>query len=83
MPESTAPYLINFIDFKAAFDSVHRPSLWQILSIYGIPPKIINIIRNSYCNTTCAVQSEGSLSSWFKFVSGVRQGDIWPLYYLG
>ena len=31
------PCLINFIDFKAAFDSVHRPSLWEILKICGIP----------------------------------------------
>ena len=76
------PCLINFIDFKAAFDSVHRPSLWEILRIYGIPTKIVNIIRNAYHDTTCAVKSEGSLSSWFKIVTGVRQGDIWsPLLF--
>ena len=71
------PFLINFIDFKAAFDSVHRPSLWEILKIYGIPTKILNIVQNSYKDTTCAVRSEGSLSSWFKIITGVRQGDIW------
>ena len=71
------PCLINFIDFKAAFDSVHRPSLWEILKIYGIPTKIINIVGNSYQSTTCAVRSEGALSSWFKIVTGVRQRDIW------
>ena len=70
------PCLINFIDFKTAFDSVHRPPLWQIPCIYGIPLKIINIIRNSYHDTTYAVKSEGSLSSWFKIITGVRQGDI-------
>ena len=43
----------------------------------GIPLKIINIIRNSYHDTTSAVKSEGSLSSWFKVITGVRQGDIW------
>ena len=74
------PCLINFIDFKAAFDSVHRPSLWEILRVYGMPQKII--IRNSYRNTTCAVKSEGSISDWFKIVTGVRQGDIWsPLLF--
>ena len=64
------PCLINFIDFKAAFDSVHRPSLWEILRLYGFPSKIINIIRNSYADTSCAVKSEGSLSSWFKIITG-------------
>ena len=50
------PCLINFIDFKAAFDSVHRPSLWEILKIYGIPSKIFNLVKNSYRETTCAVR---------------------------
>ena len=31
--------VINFIDFKKAFDSVHRPSLWKILKHYGIPAR--------------------------------------------
>ena len=57
------PCLINFIDFKAAFDSVHRPSLWEILKIYGIPSKIINLVKNSCRETTCAVRAEGAISS--------------------
>ena len=28
---------INLIDFKMAFDSVHRESIWKILRLYGIP----------------------------------------------
>ena len=76
------PCFINFIDFKAAFDSVHRPSLWEILKIYGIPSKIINLVKNSYRETTCAVRAEGAISSWFQIVTGVRQGDIWsPLLF--
>ena len=59
------PCLINFVDFKTAFESVHRPSLWEILKIYGMPTKIVNIVKNSFQNTTCSVRSEGSLSSWF------------------
>ena len=35
--------IINFIDFKKAFDSVHRPSLWKILTYYGIPDRFINL----------------------------------------
>lgn len=42
--EWNVPLFINFIDFKEAFDSVHRESLWKILRAYGIPPKIIIII---------------------------------------
>lgn len=38
------PLFINFIDFKKAFDSVHRESLCKILRAYGIPSKIVTII---------------------------------------
>ena len=31
--------VINFFDFKKAFDSVHRPSLWNILKYYGNPAR--------------------------------------------
>ena len=56
------PCLINFIDFKPALiDSVHRP-LWQILRIYGIPSNIVNIIQNSYRDTTCAQMMQAKLS---------------------
>ena len=68
--EQQLPCLVNFIDFKAAFDSVHRPSLWEILKIYGIPRKMVTIIKNSYQNTTCAVKAEGSISTWFQIVTG-------------
>lgn len=36
---------INFIDFKAAFDSVHRNSLWKILSGYGYDFKLRSVVR--------------------------------------
>jgi len=35
--EFQQPLSINFVDFKKAFDSVHRESLWSIARLYGIP----------------------------------------------
>ena len=34
--EYKVPMTINYIDFKKAFDSIHKSSLWNILSIYGV-----------------------------------------------
>jgi hypothetical protein len=34
--ESKTPLFINYIDFKKAFDSVHRETLWKIPRSYGI-----------------------------------------------
>ena len=38
---------VNFIDFENAFYSIHR-SLWLILRHYGIPCKIVTIIKMLY-----------------------------------
>lgn len=40
-----SPLLINFIDFKKAFDSVNRKTLWKILRNYGIPSKLVTTIK--------------------------------------
>ena len=48
----------NFIDFKKAFDSVHRTSLWQILEYYVQRWTLVGSIRRlgwvglkeKYCN---------------------------------
>ena len=41
---------MNFIDFEKAFDSIHHPSLWQIMSLHGLPTKVINIVKDMYAN---------------------------------
>ena len=43
--EWQATLYINFVDFEKAFDSVHRNGLWRIMSQYGIPQKVINIVK--------------------------------------
>ncbi|CAC5368428.1 unnamed protein product [Mytilus coruscus] len=39
--EWKTPLYINIIDFKKAFDSLHRETLWAMLMSYGVPHKII------------------------------------------
>ena len=49
--------LVGFscIDYEKSFDSVDRECLWKPLGHYGIPEKIISIIRNSYEGLTYSV----------------------------
>ena len=70
------PLYINFIDFRKAFDSVHRNSLWKILESYGVPRKMAQLIKVFYEKFECSVIVDGSLSDWFAVNSGVRQGCI-------
>lgn len=46
--EWISPHYINFIDFTTAFDSVNRLALKRNLSHYGIPCKLIFIIKNLF-----------------------------------
>ena len=71
------PLKLNFVDFKAAFHSVHRHSLWKIVAAYKIPTKIINIITNTYEGAKCSVRIDGETTEWFEVSTGVRQGCAW------
>ena len=70
------PAIITFIDFKKAFDSLHRESLWRILECYGIPMKYILIMQDMYKDNQCAVRTGNELSEWFHIGTGVKQGCI-------
>ena len=70
------PLLINYIDFKKAFDSIHSESLWKIAKTYGIPDKYINIFRSLYRNSSCCVKTRHGNTIMFDILTGVRQGCI-------
>ncbi|XP_078580636.1 uncharacterized protein LOC144864435 [Branchiostoma floridae x Branchiostoma japonicum] len=65
-----------FVDYEKAFDSLDRTSLWNILAHYGIPPKIINMIKVFYNNFQAQVSHEGDLTEPFNMTTGVRQGCL-------
>lgn len=80
--EFQVPAVATFVDFKAAFDSVHRPSLWRIMKEYGIPDKLVNIIRNTYRGCQARVRVGADATDWFCIETGVRQGCVWsPLLF--
>ena len=72
-----------FIDFRAAFDSVDRETIYKIMKHYGLPQKIVNVIRNSYEGFKCCVKAEGEKSQMFDVKTGVGQGDVWSPILLG
>ena len=67
---------ICFIDFEKAFDSVHRETLWKLLKIYGIPDKLVNMIKAMYRSSKCAVIDRIETSQWFDVKSRVKQGCV-------
>ena len=74
--EFQKPIFLNFIDFKKAFDSIHRETLWKILKSYGIPEVFINTFRNLYEGCSYCIKVEEGYSDFFDVETGVRQGCI-------
>jgi hypothetical protein len=74
---------IVFVDFKKAFDSIHREVMFEILGLYGIPEKIINAIKALYTNTKAKVITPDGETDLFDIVAGVLQGDtLAPLLFI-
>ena len=74
--EWRTPLCINFIDYEKAFDSLDRNVLWVLMANYGIPSKIISLVKNMYEGTSCRILHEESLTESFSIKSGVRQGCL-------
>ena len=63
-----------FVDFEKAFDSIHRESLWVIMAKYGIPEKIMKMVRVFYDDFKCAVEDQGETCEWFDIKTVVKKG---------
>jgi len=66
------PTWVAYVDFRAAFDSVNRQSLWLLLKTKGVPQKWIDLLEDLYTNTISCVRVDGQVSDWFSISAGVR-----------
>jgi hypothetical protein len=54
---------------------VDRKYLFEVLKEFGIPKKLVNLIKMALIESNCRVKIQGQLSSNFKVKVGLRQGD--------
>ena len=64
-----------FIDFKKAYDSVSREVLYNILIQFGIPMKLVRLIKLCLTETYGRVRVGKNLSDMFPIRNGLKQGD--------
>ena len=64
-----------FIDFKKAYDSVRRKVLYKILIEFGIPRKVVRLIKMSLTETYSRVRVGKNVSDRFPVRNGLKKGD--------
>ena len=68
---------ICFIDLAKACDSVDRVLLWEVLARFGVPPRMIEVIRMFHDGMRARVQlDDGDFSAWFNVCQVLRQGCV-------
>ena len=67
-----------FMDFKKAYDSVRREVLYNNLIEFGIPKKLVRLIKMCLTETYSRVQVGKNLSDMFPIRNGLKQGDALP-----
>jgi hypothetical protein len=64
-----------FIDLKKAYDSVTREILYNILIEFGIPMKLVRLVKMCLNETYSRVQVGKHLLDTFPIKNGLKQGD--------
>lgn len=64
-----------FVDFKIAYDSIHREFLINALKEFEMPQKLINLIKMNIDYTDIKVKVGHSTSNAVQVTTWLRQGD--------
>ena len=65
-----------FVDFKKAYDSIWHKGLFTKLENLNVNSVFINIIKDMYSKSLCAVKVMNSRTEFFPCKKGVRQGCL-------
>ena len=78
------PLCMCFIDLQEASDSVDRALLWVVLARFGVPEKMLTIIRQFQKGMRARVRTDdGEQSQWFDVAHELRRGcALSPLIFI-
>jgi len=69
------PVYAVFMDIKKAYDSVHLPTLFRLLTHMGVPEPVVSLLRRWTARSRARVRVNGILSPPFPVDKGLPQGN--------
>ena len=71
------PLHMCFIGLQKAYESVDRELLWVVLARFGVPERMLTIIRQFHEGMGARTRTDdGEQSEWFDVTQGLRQGCV-------
>ena len=65
-----------FIYFKKAYDSVRREVLYNIFIEFGVPKKLVRLVKMCLTETYSRVWVGKNVSDMFPIRNGLKNGDV-------
>ena len=72
--------IILYVDFRRAFDSIHRGMMMTLMKAYDIPTRLLAAIDTLYKNTRARVLTPDGETNLFEIRVEVLQGDTLAPY---
>ncbi len=73
----TKPMVMVMVDLSKAYDRLWRDGLWwKCIHQFQLPPKMVQVLMESYSGSSSRVRLAGRLSTPFLVPTGVKQGNV-------
>jgi len=66
---------LAFLDLEKAYDKVPRSVIWPIMRWYGVPEKLIALVKAMYRDPITRVRTTYGLTEGFNVAVGLHQGQ--------
>ncbi len=65
---------VLFVDLRKAYDSVPRQALWKVLEKYGVPEKMLNVVKSFHEGMHAEIRVGSTVTDRFEVRNSLRQG---------
>ena len=69
-------YMMALLDIIKAYDRVPRELLWEKLEYYGVPRRLLNVIKASYNNASSIIRFQNVTTGRKNISLGLKQGCV-------